>query len=84
VANRRCESWDYHFEQMLVKNGYRVERCVFLEHSVLRPQVVRQRLRYFIRAPDGRLLPLYIVLVIRVEPFSVETYSIERAEIEQP
>lgn len=84
VANFRAESWDYHFEQMLAESGYRVERCEFLGWNRLRPQVVRQRLRYFIRAPDGQLLRLYVVLVINVKPFSDETYSVERAVIEEP
>jgi hypothetical protein len=61
-----------------------VERCDFLGWSRLRSQVVRQRLRYFLRAPDGRTLSLYVVLVVRVEPFAVETYSVECAMIDEP
>jgi hypothetical protein len=84
VANFRAESWDYHFERMLSEEGYKVERCDFLGWSRLRSQVVRQRLRYLIRAPDGQLLRLYVVLVVRVEPFAEETYSVECAMIDEP
>lgn len=84
VANRRRESWDYHFEQMLSEGGYRVEGCEFLGWCRLRPQVVQQRLRYLIRAPDGRPLRLRVALVINVRPFADETYSVERVSAEEP
>ena len=83
VANFRIESWDYHFERMLSEKGYKVERCDFLGWNRLRSQVVRQRLRYLIRAPDGQLLRLYVVLVVRVEPFAEGTYSVECAMIDE-
>ena len=84
VANSRAESWDYHFEKMLVENGFSVVRQKFLGWSRLRPCVVRQILRYLIRAPDRQLLSLYVVLVVRVEPFAEETYSVECAMIDEP
>ena len=84
VANWRRESWDYHFERMLSEEGFKVEGCDFLGWCRLRPQVVRQRLRYLIRAPDGQLLRLYVVLVTNVRPFADETYSVERVSAEEP